>query len=85
MFQWAVPFFPAQRLERQPTSCRRSILLQMVYRYQIGQQFVASGATSATSTACKSSSGFYAALEARAAFAEPSRDVYVAAKQFQTN
>ena len=51
MFQWAVPFFPAQRLERQPTSCRRSILLQMVYRYQIGQQFVASGATSATSTA----------------------------------
>ena len=34
---------------------------------------------------CKSSSGFYAALEARAAFAEPSRDVYVAAKQFQTN
>ena len=67
MFQWAVPFFPAQRLERQPTSCRRSILLQMVYRYQIGQQFVASGATSASSTAhfCKSSSGFYAALEQR--------------------
>ena len=39
--------FSAQRLERQPTSCRRSISLQMVYRYQIGQQFVASGAARA--------------------------------------
>ena len=48
---------------------------------------VASGASQAAGTAhfCKSSSGFYAALEARAAFAEPSQDVYVAAKQFQTN
>ena len=75
------------RLERQPTSCRRSIWLQMVYRYQIGQQFVASGATSATSTA-----HFNVLQElirvlrgARAALAEPSRDVYAAAKPFQTN
>ena len=77
--------YSALRLERQPTSCRRSIWLQMVYRYQIGQQFVASGAARAQRRSAtiksRARAGFCHNSEtARAAFAEPSQDVYVAAK-----
>ena len=72
----------SQRVVAGQSSCRWST------DYQIGQQFVASGATSATSTA-----HFGMILQelvrvlrgARAALAEPSQDVYVAARQFQTN